>query len=80
MVYQTTQQQIIRFKERIYIQMENNVSKRMLTQKEAQEYLGLKQAKCREFGEQINCIRRIGRRVLYDKFIIDKALDNLDKA
>lgn len=60
--------------------MENTMIKRMLTEKEAQEYIGLKRAKCREFGEQIKCIKRIGRRVLYDKTIIDKALDNMDES
>ncbi len=51
--------------------------KRLLSEKEAQEYLGLKRAKCREYGEKINCVRRIGRRVLYDRYIIDVALDAL---
>lgn len=49
--------------------------KRMLSEKEAMEYVGLKRGKCREFGENIKCIKRIGRRVLYDRKIIDAALD-----
>ncbi len=57
--------------------MENTIIKRMLSEKEAQEYIGLKRVKCREFGESIGCVKRIGRRVLYDRFIIDKALDSI---
>lgn len=56
--------------------MIKTIDKRMLTEKEAQEYLGLKRAKCREFGESIKCIKHIGRRVLYDRTIIDAALDS----
>ena len=51
------------------------VMKRLLSEKEAQEYLGLKRNKCREYGEKIKCKRHIGRRVLYDRYIIDVALD-----
>ena len=56
--------------------MANILAKRMLSEDEAQAYLGLKRSKCREFGEKINCITHIGRRVLYDRTVIDAALDS----
>lgn len=59
--------------------MHSDVTKRLLSEKEAQAYTGLKRGKVREFGEKINCIKRIGRRVLYDRNIIDAALDSSEK-
>lgn len=59
--------------------MRSDVAKRLLSEKEAQEYTGLKRGKVREFGEKINCIKHIGRRVLYDRTIIDAALDSSEK-
>ena len=58
--------------------MKNYEAKRLLSEDEAQEYLGLKRTKCREFGEKINCIKHIGRRVLYDRNVLDEALDSGD--
>lgn len=58
--------------------MQIQIDKRMLSEKEAQDYLGLKRVKCREFGEKINAVKHIGRRVLYDRKIIDDALDSLE--
>ena len=56
--------------------MANVVMKRMLSEKEAQEYLGLKRVKCREFGEKYKAIKHIGSRVLYDRVVLDEALDS----
>ena len=56
--------------------MTNTVMKRMLSEKEAQEYLGLKRVKCREFGEKFNAIKHIGSRVLYDRYVLDEVLDS----
>ena len=56
--------------------VERNVA-RMLSEKEAQTYIGLKRGKTREFGEKVGAIKRIGRRVLYDRVVLDAALDNL---
>ena len=58
--------------------MVDSVLKRMLSEKEAQEYLGLKRGKCREFGEKVKAVKHIGRRVLYDRLVLDAALDSLD--
>ncbi len=57
--------------------METLVMKRLLTEREAMDYLGVKRTKLREYAEEIKCIKHIGKRVLYDKTIIDKALDEL---
>ncbi len=56
--------------------MSENATKRMLSEKEAQVYMGLKRGKCREFGEKIKAVKHIGRRVLYDRKVIDDFLDN----
>lgn len=52
--------------------------KRLLSESEAGEYLGLKRAKTRAFGEEYKCIKHIGRRVFYDKTVIDEVLDSAD--
>ncbi len=57
--------------------MKDQVVKRMLSEHEAEDYLGLSRSKLREFAEENNCVIHIGRRILYDKTIIDKAIDNL---
>lgn len=58
--------------------MQNQMDKRMLSEKEAQDYLGLKRGKCREFGDKVKAVKHIGRRVLYDRKILDAALDSLE--
>ncbi len=57
-------------------------SKRMLTTKEAEGYTGLGKLKLREWAESIGAVQKFGTRVLFDKYVIDKALDNraLDQA
>lgn len=51
--------------------------KRMLSEKEAQAYLGLGRTKTRELCKEINAVTHIGTRVLYDKVILDKFLDQI---
>jgi len=51
------------------------MEKRLLSEIEATEYTGLKRSKIREFGTKYNVIKHIGRRVLYDKQMIDRILD-----
>lgn len=51
--------------------------KRMLSEKEARVYLGLGRNKTRELCKEINAVTHIGTRVLYDKVIIDKFLDQI---
>lgn len=56
---------------------ESMISKRMLQEPEMKLYVGLGRSKAREFCEEIGATVKIGRRVLYDKVIIDKYFDNL---
>ena len=57
-------------------------SKRMLTSKEAEGYTGLGKLKLREWAEKIGAVQKFGARVLFDKYVIDRALDarTLDEA
>ena len=41
-------------------------------------YLALGRNKSIEFAKEVGAMRRIGRRVLYDKTVIDRALDGMD--
>lgn len=54
-------------------------NKRMLTTKEAESYTGLGKTLCRSWCESIGAVRKIGTRVLFDKFVIDGALDQLSE-
>lgn len=49
--------------------------KRMLTIYEASQYLGLGTKTARKYMEQIGAVRKFGSRVLFDKYVIDQALD-----
>jgi hypothetical protein len=54
-------------------------NKRMLTTTEAETYTGLGKGLCRKWCESIGAVRKIGTRVLFDKTIIDQALDQLSQ-
>lgn len=60
--------------------MNEKVEKRMLQEPEMKLYTGLGRTKAREFCDSIGATVHIGRRVLYDKSVIDKALDALQKS
>lgn len=49
--------------------------KRLLSIGEAGSYLGLGRSKTIEFCNEIGAVIHIGRRVLYDREMIDKALE-----
>lgn len=51
-------------------------AKRWLNDFEAAVYVGIGRTTFRKWAEQIGCKRRIGRRVLNDKVVIDEALSN----
>lgn len=52
------------------------VEKRMLSEKEGQEYTGLGRTRFRKWADEIGATTRIGtRRVLFDVRVIDAALD-----
>lgn len=55
--------------------MSEKVVKRLLQEPEMKLYVGLGRNRAREFCESIGATVRIGRRVLYDKTVIDAALD-----
>lgn len=49
--------------------------KRMLSEKEAQGYLGIGRTKCRNFCQSIDAVMHIGSRILYDRYVIDEYLN-----
>lgn len=53
--------------------------KRLLSVKEAAAYTGIGTVSLRAWAEQIGAIRRIGSRVLVDKYVIDAALDKTNE-
>ncbi len=53
------------------------VANRMLSMKEAMNYLRLSRNTTRAFCVKANAIVRFGGRVLIDKFALDKAIDEL---
>lgn len=48
--------------------------KRMLSEKEAQVYVGIGRSSIRKLGNNINAIQHIGSRILYDRLVIDRYL------
>lgn len=50
--------------------------KRMLSIEEAAFYTGMGRTKCRQWLRDIGAIRKVGSRVICDKKVIDKELDN----
>ncbi len=48
---------------------------RMLSEIQAQAYTGLGRCSIRKLGAEIGAIKHFGRRVLYDRVIIDKYFD-----
>lgn len=52
------------------------VSKRLMSEIETRAYTGLGRTSVRRLGEELNCIHHYGRRILYDKNVIDAYLDN----
>ena len=59
------------------MKVEGYVEKRLMDVKEAQVYTGMGRNSCRVFCEQIGAVRKIGGRVLFDRVVIDKALDQM---
>ena len=60
--------------------MKNNETKaRLLSLSELQDYLSLGRNKAIEWGKSIKADVHIGRRVLYDRVVIDKVLDEMRK-
>lgn len=56
--------------------MGNIEDKRLLNIKEVCTYTGIGQTRARQYMDEIGATRRFGKRVLFDKKVIDSALDN----
>lgn len=54
---------------------ENMSAKRLLGITELTDYLGVGHCTAAEFGKKCGAVVRIGRRVLYDRAIIDEAIE-----
>ena len=48
------------------------VPKRWLSVAEVQQYTGLGRSSVLKLGQEIGCVRHFGRRVMYDRFAIDR--------
>lgn len=57
----------------------NDTKARLLSLSELQDYLSLGRNKAIEWGKSIKADVHIGRRVLYDRVVIDKVLDEMRK-
>ena len=54
-----------------------NAEKRMLNAEEASTYIGMGISRTRQLMSEVGAKRVLGRRVVYDKVIIDKWLDSM---
>ncbi len=52
------------------------VDKRLFSAEEGQEYCGLGRLKFRQFADKIGATKKFGTRVLFDRAVIDRALDS----
>lgn len=53
----------------------NIAEKRLLNIKEVCSYIGVGQTQARKYMDEIGATKRFGRRALFDKTVIDKALN-----
>lgn len=53
------------------------MEKRLLNLNEFMAYVGLGKTKGMEWAKEIGAVRHLGRRVFFDRVIIDKALDDM---
>lgn len=54
-------------------------NKRLLNTKELMNYTGLGESKARQWAAKIGCMKKIGRRTVYDREIIDNAINGLEE-
>lgn len=59
-------------REAVQNRKEPTIAKRMLTEEEFRIYAGLGRSSVRQLGEKIGCIRHFGRRIMYDRVLIDE--------
>lgn len=55
----------------------NIADKRLLNIDEVCTYIGIGQTRARQYMEEIGATRRFGRRVMFDKKVIDSAISNM---
>ena len=55
---------------------ETKVDPRLLSITQLSQYTGLGKTKARSWADEIGAVRRIGTRTLFDKRVIDAALDS----
>lgn len=60
--------------------VENIRDKRLLDIKEVCTYIGQGQTRARQYMDEIGATRKFGARTLFDKVVIDKALDSMIEA
>lgn len=53
------------------------VAPRLLSRSDLCQYTGLGISKAHNWAEEIGAIRRFGSRVLYDRIVIDAAIDDM---
>lgn len=58
------------------IENRTTTEKRLLSIGEVCTYLGVGQAQARKYMDEIGAVKKFGRRVVFDKLIIDTALNN----
>ena len=51
--------------------------KRLLSVEELAKYVGLGRHSARQFAEENGAVKRYGKRVLFDRVVIDRALDQM---
>lgn len=51
--------------------------KRLLDAAEVAEYTGLGRNTARKFAEEAGALKRYGKRVLFDRIVLDKAIDQM---
>lgn len=51
--------------------------KRLLNIKEVSSYLGIGRTTLRKYMDEIGATRKFGKRVLFDKTVIDKVIDEM---
>ena len=54
--------------------------KRLLDALELAEYVGMGRNSARKFAEEAGALRRYGKRVLFDRVVIDRAVDAMAAA
>jgi predicted DNA-binding transcriptional regulator AlpA len=53
-------------------------NKRLFNMKEFMNYTGLGESKARQWAKKIGCMRKIGRRTVFDRMIIDNHINGLE--